>query len=55
MNRKRVVVTGISALTPLGVTADESWKNLLAGKSCISPITLFDATGFDSRIAGEVK
>lgn len=55
MNRKRVVVTGISALTPLGGTADESWKNLLAGKSGIAPITLFDATGFDARIAGEVK
>ncbi len=55
MNRKRVVVTGISALTPLGGTADESWENLLAGKSGIAPITLFDATGFDARIAGEVK
>lgn len=55
MSRKRVVVTGISALSPLGGTADESWENLLAGKSGIAPITLFDATGFDSRIAGEVK
>ena len=55
MSRKRVVVTGISALTPLGGTAEESWENLLAGKSGIAPITLFDATGFDARIAGEVK
>ena len=55
MSRKRVVVTRISALSPLGGTADESWENLLAGKSGIAPITLFDATGFDSRIAGEVK
>ncbi len=55
MSRKRVVVTGLSALTPLGGTVAESWENLLAGKSGIGPITLFDATGFDSRIAGEVK
>ena len=55
MSRKRVVVTGLSALTPLGGNLAESWENLLAGKSGIGPITLFDATGFDSRIAGEVK
>ena len=55
MSRKRVVVTGLSALTPLGCNLAESWEHLLAGKSGIGPITLFDATGFDSRIAGEVK
>lgn len=55
MSRKRVVVTGISALTPLGGSAFETWENLLAGKSGIAPITLFDASGYDSRIAGEVK
>ena len=55
MSRKRVVVTGLSALTPLGGNVTESWDNLLAGKSGIGPITLFDASGFDSRIAGEVK
>lgn len=55
MSRKRVVVTGLSALTPLGGNLAESWEHLLAGKSGIGPITLFDATGFDSRIAGEVK
>ncbi len=55
MNRKRVVVTGLSALTPLGRNLDTSWEALLAGKSGIAPITLFDATSFDSRIAGEVK
>lgn len=55
MSRKRVVVTGLSALTPLGGNLAESWENLLAGKSGIGPITLFDAAGFDSRIAGEVK
>ncbi len=53
--RKRVVVTGLSALTPIGNTAQESWKNLLAGKSGIAPITLFDAQGFAARIAGELK
>ena len=55
MSRKRVVVTGLSALTPLGGNVTGTWDNLLAGKSGIGPITLFDASGFDSRIAGEVK
>ena len=55
MERKRVVVTGISALTPLGGTIAETWTNLLAGKSGIAPITLFDTTGYDARIVGEVK
>lgn len=55
MQRKRVVITGLSALTPLGGNLAETWDNLLAGKSGIAPITLFDATDFDSRIAGEVK
>ena len=55
MSRKRVVVTGLSALTPLGSTYAESWDNLLRGQSGIAPITLFDATGFEATIAGEVK
>jgi len=55
MNRKRVVVTGLAALTPLGGNLADSWNALLAGKSGIGPITLFDAAGFDARIAGEVK
>lgn len=55
MTRKRVVITGLSALTPLGQTHVESWENLLAGKSGIGPITLFDTTGYDATIAGEVK
>ncbi len=55
MTRKRVVVTGLSALTPLGTNLTESWDNLLKGRSGIAPITLFDATEFASRIAGEVK
>ncbi len=55
MERKRVVVTGISALTPLGGNATETWTNLLAGKSGIAPITHFDPSDYTSRIAGEVK
>ena len=55
MTRKRVVITGLSALSPLGNNVTDSWNNLLAGKSGIGPITHFDATEFDSRIAGEVK
>jgi 3-oxoacyl-[acyl-carrier-protein] synthase II len=55
MQRKRVVITGLSAITPLGGTQEESWANLLAGKSGITSIGHFDAAGFDSRIAGEVK
>jgi len=52
---KRVVVTGLSAITPLGNDLETSWKGLLAGKSGIGPITRFDCTEFDSKIAGEVK
>ncbi|MDR2077018.1 MAG: beta-ketoacyl-ACP synthase II, partial [Desulfovibrio sp.] len=55
MQRKRVVITGLSALTPLGGNLAESWENLLRGKSGIAPITHFDAAAFESRIAGEVK
>ncbi|MDR1686013.1 MAG: beta-ketoacyl-ACP synthase II [Desulfovibrio sp.] len=55
MTRKRVVVTGLSALSPIGADMAESWENLLAGKSGIAPITLFDASRFSARIAGEVK
>ena len=55
MNLKRVVVTGIGALTPIGNTASDFWKNLLAGKSGAGPITRFDATKFKTRFACEVK
>lgn len=55
MNRKRVVVSGLSAITPLGGDVASSWDALLAGKSGIGPITLFDASEFAARIAGEVK
>jgi 3-oxoacyl-[acyl-carrier-protein] synthase II len=52
---RRVVVTGVGLVCALGIGTEESWKNLLAGQSGISTITLFDPTGFDCRIAGEVK
>ena len=55
MNRRRVVVTGIGAMTPLGLTAQEFWENLVAGKSGVGPMTLCDPTPFPCRIAGEVK
>jgi len=51
----RVVVTGLSALTPIGNTLQQSWTNLLAGVSGIGPITLFDCAAFEARIAGELK
>ena len=51
---RRVVVTGIGAVAPLGHSPDEIWKNMLAGKSGVGPITLFDASTFPTKIAGEV-
>ena len=54
MNR-RVVVTGVGLLCGCGIGTDAVWKNLLAGHSGIGPITLFDTTGHDARIAGEVR
>lgn len=53
--RERVVITGMSTLNPLGNDLESSHKALLEGKSGIGPITLFDASAFDSKIAGEVK
>jgi 3-oxoacyl-[acyl-carrier-protein] synthase II len=52
---RRVVVTGMGAVTPLGIGAGETWKAMLDGKSGIGPITQFDATEFATKIAGEVK
>ena len=54
MQRRRVVITGIGAVTPLGLTADEFWANLLAGQSGIGPMTLCDPTDYPCRIAGQV-
>ncbi len=55
MELKRVVVTGMGAVTPLGKTAEETWNNLVNGVSGIDTITLFDTTNFKTQIAGEVK
>lgn len=55
MELNRVVVTGLGALTPVGNTVEETWKNLLDGKSGAAPITLFDASKFKAQFACEVK
>ncbi len=55
MNRHRVVVTGMGALTPLAHTAQESWRGMVEGKSGIGPMTLCDPSDFPCQIAGEVK
>jgi len=52
---RRVAVTGVGLLTPLGIGTDSSWEAILAGKSGIGPITQFDSSAFSCRIAGEVK
>lgn len=54
-NRRRVVVTGVGLVSPLGVGTAENWQALMEGKSGIGPITRFDASEYPSRIAGEVK
>lgn len=51
----RVVITGIGTINPLGLNVDESWENMKKGVSGIDEISLFDASGFPVRIAGEVK
>ncbi len=55
MELKRVVVTGLGAVTPVGNTPKETWENLLNGVSGAAPITLFDATNFKTQFACEVK
>ncbi len=55
MTKRRVVVTGLGIISPVGNTIPEAWNNLLAGKSGIARITRFDATAFASQIAGEVR
>ena len=52
---RRVVVTGVGLICALGIGTEENWKNLRAGQSGIARITLFDTTGFDCQIAGEIK
>ncbi len=53
--KRRVVVTGLGAITPLGNSAQESWESAIAGKSGVGPITKFDSTSFNTKIAAEIK
>ncbi|ENX0701496.1 beta-ketoacyl-ACP synthase II, partial [Neisseria gonorrhoeae] len=55
MSQRRVVITGLGQVSPVGNTAAEAWDNLLAGKSGIGAITRFDASDINSRVAGEVR
>jgi len=55
MAKRRVVITGLGLITPVGIGVGRSWKNILNGVSGISNITKFDTTGFKSQVAGEVK
>ena len=53
--QKRVVITGVGAVSPLGTTLADSWSAALKGQSGIANITKFDASAYDVRFAGEVK
>ena len=53
--RRRVVITGIGCITPLGVNVEQLWKNLVAGASGVGRTTIFDASKFPTKIAAEVK
>ncbi|MEW6585147.1 MAG: beta-ketoacyl-ACP synthase II, partial [Nitrospirota bacterium] len=55
MERRRVVITGLGMVTPLGIGVEESWKGLIEGRSGVVRITQFDPSGFATQIAGEVK
>ncbi len=55
MSKRRVVVTGLGLVSPVGNTVDSTWKALVAGKSGIAPITKFDASEFTTRFSGSVK
>ena len=48
------MITGVGAVTPLGLSVDETWRNLLAGQSGVRPITRFDASDLRTRFAGQV-
>ncbi len=52
---ERIVITGLGAITPLGLTVKETWDGLVAGRSGVGPVTQFDASSFPTHIAGEVK
>ncbi len=53
--RRRVVITGMGVITPIGSTLEQFWKHLLEGKSGVGPITYFDASDYDTKFAAEVK
>ncbi len=55
MSRRRVVVTGLGCISPVGHSVDATWASLLAGQSGVGPISKFDASTFNCRVAGEVK
>ena len=55
MDKRRVVVTGLGAITPIGIGVEEFWQGLIVGKNGVEPITKFDASNFDTKFAAEVK
>src|SRR5688572_105996 len=55
VERRRVVITGIGAVTPVGANWTETWNSVIAGQSGVASITRFDATDYETRFAGEVK
>ena len=55
LTRKRVVITGLGVITPLGQGIAAFWENILAGKCGIGPVTAYDTEGYACTIAGEVK
>ena len=55
MSKRRVVVTGLGAVTPVGLSVAESWENIVAGNSGVNPITSFDVTDFSVRVGASVK
>jgi 3-oxoacyl-[acyl-carrier-protein] synthase II len=55
MNKRRVVITGLGAVTPIGIGVDEYWKGLIEGKNGVSPISKFDTSNFDTKFAAELK
>ncbi len=55
MNKRRVVITGLGAVTPIGIGVEKYWKGLIEGKNGVGPITKFDTSNFDTKFAAEVK
>ncbi|RKZ89602.1 MAG: beta-ketoacyl-[acyl-carrier-protein] synthase II [Gammaproteobacteria bacterium] len=55
MSKRRVVITGLGAVTPVGLSVKESWGNILAGKSGIAPLTIFDTSAFSVHFGGSIK